>query len=657
MNWRFKRLTPNDTRVNATHLEFFRDEALTNPVDALVREDIQNRLDARAAGEDRIKVCYRFRTGLASLAQPAAAGWLRNLKPHLEAEEAVKELDIEVSVDVPMPCLLLEDFRTTGLEGDPLTTSDPEHAEGRNDFYWFVRNVGRSGKKGSDRGRWGLGKIVYPAASAVRSFFALTVRRSDNRELLIGRSVLAVHRISGNDFDSEGYFGRFDDEEFKDFCTPVEDPEFLGRFRRDFGLRRAPGEPGLSLVIPFPLAEITPWAIAQSVIHHYFEEILRGRLEVLVEDDMGFQMEIREDSIESAVAGLTPFSSDDRSRLLDLIAFGRQALGFTQGMPGSWTLRVLNPPKWSDPEGLFASPEEAMAARTAFRDGKLLRFDLPVEVSAVRSPQVSQGMFCVILQRGETSSQPFEVFIRDGLTISGLKALREPGVTALTRIENNPLSNLLGDAENPAHTTWLQTTKHFRGKYRNGAAVLKYVKNAASALSGWLGRVDAELDPDLLQHLFSIPLNDGVKLPKPKAKPGDTPPVIPDNLPPSNPSAFQLAECVGGFTLKSTGAAVPLPEKIRIRAAYETLRGNPFSQHHPADFDFTAPNGDLRVTGFGIEAYGIAPNILDVKPVSPEFDLTVEGFDTHRDLIVKARAAAASDSQLGREPLELASAP
>ena len=657
MNWRFKRLTPNDTRVNATHLEFFRDEALTNPVDALVREDIQNRLDARAAGEDRIKVCYRFRTGLASLAQPAAAGWLRNLKPHLEAEEAVKELDIEVSVDVPMPCLLLEDFRTTGLEGDPLTTSDPEHAEGRNDFYWFVRNVGRSGKKGSDRGRWGLGKIVYPAASAVRSFFALTVRRSDNRELLIGRSVLAVHRISGNDFDSEGYFGRFDDEEFKDFCTPVEDPEFLGRFRRDFGLRRAPGEPGLSLVIPFPLAEITPWAIAQSVIHHYFEEILRGRLEVLVEDDMGFQMEIREDSIESAVAGLTPFSSDDRSRLLDLIAFGRQALGFTQGMPGSWTLRVLNPPKWSDPEGLFASPEEAMAARTAFRDGKLLRFDLPVEVSAVRSPQVSQGMFCVILQRGETSSQPFEVFIRDGLTISGLKALREPGVTALTRIENNPLSNLLGDAENPAHTTWLQTTKHFRGKYRNGAAVLKYVKNAASALSGWLGRVDAELDPDLLQHLFSIPLNDGVKLPKPKAKPGDTPPVIPDNLPPSNPSAFQLAECVGGFTLKSTGAAVPLPDKIRIRAAYETLRGNPFSQHHPADFDFTAPNGDLRVTGFGIEAYGIAPNILDVKPVSPEFDLTVEGFDTHRDLIVKARAAAASDSQLGREPLELASAP
>ena len=167
MNWRFKKLTPNDTRINATHLEFFRDEALANPVDALVREDIQNRLDARAAGEDGIKVCYRFRNGLASLPQAAAAGWLENLKPHLETGEAVKELDSGVSVDAPMPCLLLEDFHTTGLEGDPLTTSDPEHADGRNDFYWFVRNVGRSGKKGSDRGRWGLGKIVYPAAPAI----------------------------------------------------------------------------------------------------------------------------------------------------------------------------------------------------------------------------------------------------------------------------------------------------------------------------------------------------------------------------------------------------------------------------------------------------------------------------------------------------------
>jgi hypothetical protein len=470
--------------------------------------------------------------------------------------------------------------------------------------------------------------------------------------------VLAVHRIDGEDFDSEGYFGRFDDGMFQSFCTPVDDPQILSGFREDFGLKRNQGEPGLSLIIPFPLAEITACGIAQSVIHHYFEEIIRGRLEVLVEDDMGFALEIRSDTIEDAVASLTQFSADERRRLLDLVAFGRKALAFPVGAPDSWTLRSANHPSLADPEALFSSPEDAVAARTAFRDGRLLRFDLPVEVATTSSPSsTASGSFSVILQRSEISSQPFEVFIRDGLTISGLRALREPGVSAVTRIENNPLSNLLGDAENPAHTTWLQTTKHFRGKYRNGAAILKYVKNAASALAGWLGRVDTELDPDLLQHLFSVPLNDGINLPKPKAKPGDKTPEKPPNPPPKRPSAFQLTECSGGFTLRATGEDVPLPERIRVRVAYETLRGNPFSQHHPADFDFLSDAEDLKITGTGIMAYGIAANILDVKPQSADFELTVEGFDTHRDLVVKARSMPAQGSQIDAEPLEIASSP
>ena len=43
--WKFKKMTPEDTNRNPVHLEFFRNEALSNPVDAIVREDIQNRLD------------------------------------------------------------------------------------------------------------------------------------------------------------------------------------------------------------------------------------------------------------------------------------------------------------------------------------------------------------------------------------------------------------------------------------------------------------------------------------------------------------------------------------------------------------------------------------------------------------------------------------
>ena len=37
--------------------------------------------------------------------------------------------------------------------------ADNEH------FYWFFRNIGRSGKRDEDAGSWGLGKWVFPDAS------------------------------------------------------------------------------------------------------------------------------------------------------------------------------------------------------------------------------------------------------------------------------------------------------------------------------------------------------------------------------------------------------------------------------------------------------------------------------------------------------------
>jgi len=210
MEWRFKALTRNDTLQNAAHLEFFHNEALNSPVDALVREDIQNRLDARARNEPFVEVRYRI---CGPTSAQSRRSWFDGLPKHLGSPQVKEELGYSPSIDHPLSWLVVEDFRTTGLEGDPSTYQDPDpqHGVPRNDFFWFVRNVGRSGKKGGERGRWGLGKIVYPASSRIRSFFAYTVRQSDQRGLLIGRSVLAVHFLNGHQHDSEGYFGRFDD--------------------------------------------------------------------------------------------------------------------------------------------------------------------------------------------------------------------------------------------------------------------------------------------------------------------------------------------------------------------------------------------------------------------------------------------------------------
>ena len=133
--------------------------------DALVREVLQNALDAKAGGGP-VRVHFALHAAAAGPPPARLDDYLARLRPGLSERDAG-----------PAGFLVIEDFGTRGLEGAIDRNSDPPagHAA-REDLYWFWRNVGRSGKTGNDLGRWGLGKVVYRAASRSRCMFALTVR-------------------------------------------------------------------------------------------------------------------------------------------------------------------------------------------------------------------------------------------------------------------------------------------------------------------------------------------------------------------------------------------------------------------------------------------------------------------------------------------------
>ena len=111
-----------------------------------------------------------------------------------------------------MKFLVFEDSNTKGLEGNP----EEYYVENNNDdlahnFYYFWRNVGRSGKTDDKLGRWGLGKTVFPASSQINSFWGLTVRKSDQRKMLMGQCILRIHNIEGVKREECGYkpYGMF----------------------------------------------------------------------------------------------------------------------------------------------------------------------------------------------------------------------------------------------------------------------------------------------------------------------------------------------------------------------------------------------------------------------------------------------------------------
>lgn len=646
MEWRFKKLTRDDTLQTPSHLEFFHNEALSSTVDALAREDIQNRLDARARNEARVEVRYR-------LCGPVSSGnykqWFAGLASHLASPQVGEELGSSPSIHRPLKWLVIEDFSTTGLEGDPTRFQDPPAGLGqRNDFFWFIRNVGRSGKKEGDRGRWGLGKIVYPAASQVRSIFAYTVRRSDWRRMLIGRSVLAVHDIDGAQHDSEGYFGRFDDPVHTFFATPQEDPEVLDRFVSDFRIQRSVSDPGLSLVIPWPEDDIGIDTLVRSIIEHWFWVILDDRLVVRVAlDATGEEVVISRETLEAVARKTVSEATADGRQLLRKLDFARRVNLREVTSPFFLRFSSCTPtaaPNWNDAEKRFPSQEALSAAREAYYAGEILGFDVPVRVHRIDGSIDETASFEVYIQKGEGAEQACEVFLRDGLTISGQRYLREPGVAVLVKAEDNGLCTLLGDAENPAHTRWERGGKHFRKRYHHGPSILNYVQRSAQNLCALLARRPDGIHQDLLRTLFSVPEPGQKTNPAPRSRfgRGSEPPISP--VVPRN----WFVECTrlqGGFRLRPHPKAVTVPASIQVRAAYEVIRGNPFRLHHPADFDFSKSNGvSFEMRGLVVSL--TEPNRLLLTIENPDFEFRASGFDTRRDLIVdiKPLRAGAGES-------------
>lgn len=281
--WSFERLNPRCPRRDPVEAEFFTGDPDASEVerrtDTLVRELVQNSMDARLT-DQRVEVAFRLPDpGCYDPAQ-AELGWqcLHALYPHLRV---MRDLALPSQTE-PITWFAYEDFGTRGLEGDPLRVSDPPPSvDGADDgFYWFWRNIGRSAKSGDNRGRWGLGKTVLPAASRLSTFFGLTRRKSDRQKLLMGQCILKVHEVDGVEYEPVGYFhSRV--QQHRDVQAPIADPFFIDQFERVFGLARG-NNPGLSLVVPFPLVAMEPVEIVRSVIVHFFIPILQDQLRAVV---------------------------------------------------------------------------------------------------------------------------------------------------------------------------------------------------------------------------------------------------------------------------------------------------------------------------------------------------------------------------------------
>ncbi len=619
--WHFNRVRPADKVREPIQGEFFASDAINNPGEALIREGIQNSLDARDPAHAG-PVVVRIRVGNEDQSIPSQAvmPFLAGLRPHLEAPgNGLRGIPPE---DELCSFLLFEDFGTTGLTGDisewrPTADNPPNH------FFHFYRAEGRSAKTDQKLGRWGVGKQVFLRASRINTVFGLTVRSDDRRKLLMGMTVLKSHDVVDERFGPDGWFGIREDP--SGLVLPIEDPKFIHLFSETFKLLRRDGDAGLSLVVPWCdlSAQVGADTIVHAVLKDYFWPILKGELEVWVDTGRSETLLNRDNVVRSLseTGGPDPYLASTLGLAEWALCLNKSELRQLQLPPdGVW--------KWSAelfPAGMLEQLREAFLA------GERVALRVPVEVRELGAePRPSH--FSLFLQRQGHDLECRPVYVRENIIIPDVRKSKVPrGVLSILVAEDGPIAGFLGDAENPSHTQWQKDSANFKGKYDRGPSLLNFIIQSIAEVIALLSAEDRRVDRDLLSKFFSIPVPAPMHEPEPAAGAGTEPETA--DRPPARPSPFVISAVDGGFSVTSGLAeAFHGPRRIRIAAAYDIRVGNPFKKYRRADFDFSSNNIHFEVRG--AMTLSKRENVAEVEVSIPDFRIKVTGFDPSRDLRV-----------------------
>ncbi len=648
IEWRFKPNSRDDMDVDPIQGEFFTTRDIDNISTAVIREGIQNALDERNRDQlETVRVRIFLSGSKHAIASETYSSMLDTLLPHLRAKAS--GLTDPPDFNSPMKYLVFEDFNTRGLEGNP----EEFYVDNINDqqphnFYYFWRNVGRSGKTDDKLGRWGLGKTVFPASSQIHAFWGLTVRKSDSRKMLMGQCILRHHNREDDKKEESGFkpYGMFGNYKGTDcFALPVEELSILNNFETNFNLQRG-NQPGLSLIIPFVTEEITIDHLAYSVIEQYFYPILEGRLEIeITEEDNSILL--NKDSLLNSLASIN-FSRlvngderkiKSRESLTHLFDFAKWTFHL-QDFDFFWLneLDLKAKPRWN--KSLFSDEQRLNLIRDKFEQNERVAFKVPLKYHPINGkPKIC--WYSAFLEKDTSLTKPDNLFVRDGITISGISSLDKGLVRGVVIIHDTDLARMLGDSENPAHTEWQPDSRNFKGKYIDGKEALVFVKSTLKKIYDQLQRPLEGIQKDLLIDFFSIPIETPEEKkqkdrPKPKGSAeGDSPePEIPAQIGKKRPVLIQKID--SGVRVYRNPFAEEFPESIRLKLGYDVPRGNPILSYQELDFDVAKKPIEIESAGVYFtkkEKNELEFNIEDVT----NFEIKLTGFDTKRDLFLKVQ--------------------
>jgi hypothetical protein len=282
VEWVFQRSDPMGGASGEAFSNPFESTGM-HPAGVLVRESIQNAVDERDKGADKVLVQFRFMdlTG----AEKTAFAQTAQLRSVIERRQqlslsGLEWLDRRRNPEVPLRLLFVEDFHTTGLEGRPHDSTSK--------FYRLLLAVGDAGKAHDSHntgGSYGFGKGALTLNSQIKTIVAYSRYRDGSGKQhtrLFGGGYFRSHHIGKDEYNGRAWFGRnmTPGQITGQVVDPLEDDD-ADAIASDLGFEvREADELGTSiLIVDTPL---DPKAVKDAVEDWWWPKLIDGQLDVAI---------------------------------------------------------------------------------------------------------------------------------------------------------------------------------------------------------------------------------------------------------------------------------------------------------------------------------------------------------------------------------------
>ena len=519
--WQFEQPARAQRQNEQTQEEFFSNADVVSEVSGLVREAIQNSLDEVLDPSKPTRMVFTVGRQLPTVTER----YFEDLYPHIK-KSGIPDLP---NFEESSKYLVIEDFNTRGLEGPTTSFAPPEETEGSSEpkinysFWFFEWSSGKSNKPAGSRGSWGVGKIVFPRASRIKSYLVLSTRRpesapDDDTSILFGHCILKYRMLEGIRYVPDCQWMISDSEGLP---IPSSDTSVQEAFTVDWKLSRTVNELGTSIVIPFCRETLTAEKLIQSIIRDYFVSILSGLLELEVRDEDGTITSIARDSlvelIEETVEENGPRGAKTKEELKALCQMYLSHLNnetveitipLNDGTPNDWTLIEL-------------TESEAERVSVAYSNGKIIKLNIETKVPKFREPAKESCVdtFTVLVQKTQ-DIRSSTVYCREGILIPAanpssqfLNCVSMVIIGDMTSSGNfdNSLATLLKNAEGPSHENWSPNASKFKGRYTPvelAERTVRWVKQSVDKCLKLIQGQDEEEDDTSLSTFFPIEKDD-----------------------------------------------------------------------------------------------------------------------------------------------------